>query len=163
LGHDYTYLVKQEIATSLRVKRSTAVIRRVLVAEYEKIPGDELPRDRFVYKNVLGEVIGFLSKKQDLPDLLRLIRDPRHGAARGALIYALARKDRVHAGDVMLELVAQTDVLPSVIGALTYLRDPRASALAESLLAGPRPAGDKERPLRVLARRYLKRLKDASL
>ncbi len=160
LRGDSMYLLKLWIARSLMVKKSAAVIRPALVVEYEKIPGEELPRDRFVYKETLGQAVAYLSTRKDLPDLIRLIRDPRHGAARSGLIYALARKDRSHAGDVVWELVAQPDVLPAAIEALTYLRDPRARALAESLVAGPRPAGDGERLLRELARRYLKRLKD---
>ncbi len=171
LDRDYPYMIKNGIARSLTLKRLPPAVLERLVREFKQIDlesaakssrDEDHPEKSFDnlrhYKWALGNAIAYGSTKNDFETLLALARDPTHGFTRDNLIRALARKYRDRAGDVLVELLGQDDVLYQVLDGLAYLRDDRARPIAERLSRAPRSSDLSAQDLRNVAKKYLKRI-----
>lgn len=171
LDHDYPYRVKEGIARSLTLRRLPALVLERLIREFKYVVSksaketchdEELPDKSAAslesYKFALGIAIGYGSTKGDYETIAALARDPGNGEARYYLIHALARNNRDRAGDILVELLGQRDVLYPVLDGLAYLRDDRARPVAERLVKAAKSSDRREQNLRDVARKYLKRI-----
>ena len=159
LVREYPYQIKDRIARCRVVKDAPRAIFDTFLREFDVLPGDRYPADRYYYKTMLGGAIGALAKKTDYDKLAELAREKRHGHGRVGIVSALPRVNRVRCGDVLGELLEDADILPTVIAALSRLRDDRARAIAEPIARNQRRLTDGEAQyLRQVARKYLKRL-----
>lgn len=107
-------LVKEVIVRSLTTRFAKPVAAPTLIDEFRRTP-----LEQWALKWAIGNALDVVADQSFVEDLLELVSDPSHGAARDMIIRRLgrARKDP-HVVDVLLVLLRQEDVTLPAISAL---------------------------------------------
>lgn len=153
--------IKVWIIKALDVKFARAQVVPVLIEEFQRI---EIPRDmsavpdgderwqRRLEKMQIADVLGRRATRDVLPQIVALIQDARHGDARFPLLDALVRLKPPNAAEILLPLLADEQLMLSVIRALGLLRVREAAPLIRPFLEHP------ERLMRTVAQEALQRI-----
>ena len=113
---------KEVIVRSLTgTKTARAATAAAIVDEFRQAPLDA-ETTKWAYGNALATLAG----PENADDLVKLIRDKRHGTARQMLCDALKRTKDARAPDVLIELIDDDDVAGHAILALR-LYGPKSS------------------------------------
>jgi hypothetical protein len=115
---------REGIVRALTVKEAREVAYESVLKEYEKQPADEdrLPPQERGLKAAMASAVSFLAGRTRKNDLLRLVRDRRHGPSRAFFAEDLGRIGDENVVPVLEELCDDPEIAESAQGALKKLR-----------------------------------------
>jgi hypothetical protein len=124
--------VKESIVRTLSVPWAKSVASRILITEFRKASDSGL-------KWAIGNALEVVADRNDLTDIVEIVRDKRHGTARQMMTVALGKmgKSRL-AVDTLLELLGDEDVVGHAVIALGKLKAREARTRFEALLKHPK-------------------------
>jgi hypothetical protein len=109
-----TYELKEVIARGMTGESSAmGEGAKVLLNEFRRAPADEAS-----LKWAIGNALSTLADASLGDDVIELVQDQRHGAARQMLCEALRRTNDPRAPDVLISLISDPDVSGHAIAAL---------------------------------------------
>jgi hypothetical protein len=146
--------LKADIVRRLSDHRVRSVAARPFLAAFRDLhspelggdgppPNDDVGRQRRL-KRALGDALWRLARDEHFDELAAILRDPRHGHARWALLLGFQHLRHPDAVDVAVELLDDPDLHFNALHALADLRSERAEVVLERLAAQPRPSGRDE-------------------
>lgn len=116
--------LRQDIVRTLSVKEARPLATAPLVEAYEGEPNYGL-------KWAIGNALEVLADASVFDDIVRIVRDKRHGKAREMVAMALDNMKNPQAVDVLLDLLDDDEVAGHAIIALGRLKVPAKRALAK--------------------------------
>ncbi len=137
LRYPFPYRIREGIARALTVKNAGDPAFIALVDEFRKQP-DSTDAAQHGFKWALGNAISIVANRNHFDEIVELIRDRRHGSTREMLILRLADLDGDRAIGVLIQLLADEDVIHEALIALGKLKAHKARRHIERLLDHPK-------------------------
>jgi hypothetical protein len=103
--------VKESIVRHLRTKAVKGIATPTLITEFTN-------SSSWLYKWVVGDVLGYVATRTQFPELVALAADPRHGRGREMLVGMLWRVKTPEADATILAFLADPDVARAAMSAL---------------------------------------------
>jgi len=137
LRYPYPYRIREGIARALTVKNAGDPAFMALVDEFRKQP-DSADAAQHGFKWALGNAISIVANRNHFNEIVELIRDRRHGTTRDMLVLRLADLDCDRAIGILIDLLADEDVVREALMALGKLKAQKARRHIERLLDHPK-------------------------
>jgi len=122
--------IREGIARALTIPEAKPIAARALIEAFQHEPAGADSGVKWALANALTVV----ADDSVLDDLIALVQDKRHGAARTMLTLALGNMKNPRAGDVLLELLQDDEVVEHALTALGTLRTKQAKQPIQRLL-----------------------------
>jgi hypothetical protein len=134
-------IVKEDIVRALSVKwaRDTAA-PRLLVTEFEQADSPTVEGLRWA----IGSALEVLANDEIADEMIKLATDRRYGKAREMVVVGLGKLKDPRVPDVLMNLLADDEVVGHAVMALGKLRVKPARSRIEPLLNHPKPWVRKE-------------------
>jgi HEAT repeat protein len=136
LKYPYPFRVREGIARALTVTYAGEDAYRALVEEYWKPSGSGDVAEQG-FKWALGNAISVAADRSRFNEVVKMIRDKRHGSSRAPMVLRLPNLDPSKSIDVLIELLTDDEVAGYAVKALRKLRAKKAVNNIEPLLAHP--------------------------
>lgn len=142
--------IKEGIARALTVKEAAAVTPE-LIREFKRVES-RTPQEESA-KWAIGNAIATTARESDIPDVIELMADTRHGIARAMLPLALGRT-KTHKKQAIATLLSalNDELVPQAARMLAKMGVTEAVAPLQRLLL------HQNRDIQIAARKALKRL-----
>lgn len=141
--------MKEGIARALSARKARAAAFGALVQEFSS--SDAATRSQMQVKWAVANAIAVMARKEDIPCLLALTGQERHGQAREMLVVALGRLGAVEAVPLLLALLGEPELRMAAARALVALKGSEARTYLEALLSDVTGA-QREQLRKMLAR-----------
>jgi HEAT repeat protein len=143
LRYPYPWRIREGIARALTTKIAGNDAYTALVRAFKQLPESQ-DNNQNEFKWALGNAISIVADKNNFDEIVDLVRDKRHGAARDMLVLRLPRLDPHKAVAVLIELLADDEVAGHAVTALPKLKAYEARKAIERLLNHGQPWVRKE-------------------
>jgi hypothetical protein len=129
--------VKEGIVRALTVKEARGKAETALITEFRSVQSSQTAN--FALKWSIGNALSLVATDAVFNDLVKLVKDKRHGKSREMLAVALGNMKNTAAVDVLIQLLDDDEVAGHVLMALGKLKSQKARIFIERFLNHPKP------------------------
>ena len=127
------------VVRALAVKEAIGIASPVLIAEYHKVP-----RDNMMLRWAIGNTIFTTITDDDIESVLSIVQDKENGMSRQMFVAALGKVKSEKAEDILIKLLYDEEVTPHVLEALSKLKSKKAKDKIATLTNHSKPLIKKE-------------------
>ena len=106
---------KEFIVRCLGVKGFSEAVKPLIQEFYKS--------NKLTFKWAIGNTLSLIEDKDSLPDLIRIVREKKHGIARQMIVHGLGSFKLENVKDVLIELLNDNDVVGHAISAMAKIGD----------------------------------------
>lgn len=147
LSMPYYVKNKEGIVRALAVREAKRVACRAIIDEYHKAPKDDLN-----YRWAFGNTMAVIMTPEYIEDVIAIVQDKSNGESRQMFVAALGKLKSQRAGNALIDLLNDDEVVLDALRALAKLKSAKAIERISLLLNHPNPSVMKE------ARKTLKKV-----
>jgi HEAT repeat protein len=129
---------KEGIVRALTVREASPLAEQPLIAEFRKLLKNPSPRTKFVLW-AIANALTVVASKASAGEIITLLALPESGSSRQMLALTVAKLKATDAIPLLVELLADEEVVGHAASALGILKATEAQADLEKLLTHPRP------------------------
>lgn len=148
LQYDFSNEKAQEgIVRALTVKEAIGIANKSLLRLYEVTP-----KAQNLFRWTIGNAFTVVMTREDVPDVLRIVRSKGNGMSRQMFVLALGKFNNPEIERTLIELLDDDEVVIQAISALRKVKSVEAIPIMERLANSPRQI------IRNLAKQYLRKV-----